>query len=82
MPNGGTGPYNSSLVYVTLGLNSLPPSIVLVNPKPPNNVTVLLDNFFGRQFTSMNDIKIHRPSGTFLFTDVEYVSIASFQRRS
>ena len=74
--NGGTGPYHSSLVLVTSGFGSLPPSVALVNPRSPNNVTVLLDNYYGRQFNSLNDIKIHRPSGSFLFTDVSYVSIA------
>ena len=73
MTNGGTGPYHSSLVLVTSGRDSLPPSVALVNPRSPNNVTVLLDNYFGRQFNSLNDIKIHRPSGNFLFTDVSYV---------
>ena len=76
--NGGTGPYHSSLLLTTSGQDSLPPSIALVNPRSPNNVTVLLDNYYGRQFNSLNDIKIHRPTGNFLFTDVECVSIASF----
>ena len=75
MTNGGTGPYHSSLVLTTSGRGPLPPSIALVNPKSPNNVTVLLDNFFGRQFNSLNDVKIHRPSGNFLFTDPECGSI-------
>ena len=47
MTNGGTGPYNGSLLVVTDGFGLLPPSVVLVNPKSPNNVTVLLDNFLG-----------------------------------
>lgn len=75
MTNGGTGPYHSSLVLITSGRGPLPPSIALVDPKSPNNVTVLLDNYYGRQFNSLNDIKIHRPSGNFFFTDVMYVSI-------
>jgi hypothetical protein len=33
---------------------------------------VLLNNFFGRQFNSLNDIKVH-PSGKLFFTDVVYV---------
>ncbi|KAG6883719.1 hypothetical protein C0992_008006, partial [Termitomyces sp. T32_za158] len=71
MTNGGTGPYNSSLLLVTSGRGSLPPSVALVNPKAPNNVTVLLDNFFARQFNSLNDIIVH-PSGKLFFTDVTY----------
>jgi hypothetical protein len=73
MTNGGTGPYNGSLLLITSGRGPLPPSIVLVNPKSPNNATVLLDNFFGRQFDSLNDIKVH-PSGKIFFTDVMCVT--------
>ncbi|KAJ3933060.1 MAG: D-lactonohydrolase-like protein [Lentinula lateritia] len=72
MTNGGTGPYNSSLLLVTSGRGSLPPSIVLVNPLPPYNATVLLDNYFGRQFVSLNDIKVHPTNGKLFFTDVDY----------
>ena len=73
MTNGGMGPYSSSLLLVTDGRDSLPPSVALVHPRLPNNVTVLLDNYYGRQFNSLNDIKIHRPSGNFLFINVECV---------
>lgn len=83
MTNGGTGPYKGKVLLVTSGRAELPPSIVLVDPHPPYNVTVLLDNFFGtplsvskhlthlgqgRQFNSLNDIKVH-PSGNIFFTD-------------
>ncbi|KAG6831539.1 hypothetical protein H0H92_009458 [Tricholoma furcatifolium] len=78
MTNGGTGPFNSSLVLITSGRGPRPPSIALVNPNAPNNVTVLLDNFFGRQFNSLNDIKIH-PSGKFFFTDVVYGFLNHFR---
>uniref|UniRef100_A0A8H7XJ86 SMP-30/Gluconolactonase/LRE-like region domain-containing protein n=2 Tax=Psilocybe cubensis TaxID=181762 RepID=A0A8H7XJ86_PSICU len=66
--NGGTGPFKGSLLFATRGRQNLPPALVLVNPTAPNNATVLLDNFFGRQFNSMNDLKIH-PSGNIFFTD-------------
>lgn len=72
MTNGGTGPFKSSLLLITSGRGPLPPSIALVNPNPPHNTTVLLDNYFGRQFNSLNDIKVH-PSGKLFFTDVVYV---------
>ncbi|KAG8215752.1 hypothetical protein J3R82DRAFT_7650 [Butyriboletus roseoflavus] len=49
MVNGGTGPYKGRLLFVTSGRALLPPSVVLVNPSPPYNTTVLLDNYFGRQ---------------------------------
>ncbi len=73
MTNGGTGPYKSSLLLITSGRGPLPPSIALVNPNPPHNVTVLLDNYFGRQFNSLNDIKVHPSSGKIFFTDVKFV---------
>ena len=76
MTNGGTGPYNGSLLLVTNGFGLLPPSVVLVNPKSPNNVTVLLDNFFGRQFNSIDDVKVH-PTGKIFFTDLTYVTSES-----
>jgi gluconolactonase len=68
MTNGGTGPYNGSLLLITSGWGSLPPSLVLVNPRSPYNTTVLLNNYYGRQFNSLNDGKIH-PSGKIFFTD-------------
>jgi gluconolactonase len=69
MTNGGTGPFGGNLLLINSGRGPLPPSIALVNPNPPHNATVLLDNFFGRQFNSLNDIKVH-PSGNIFFTDV------------
>ncbi|THH16198.1 hypothetical protein EW146_g4402 [Bondarzewia mesenterica] len=72
MTNGGTGPYRGNLLLITSGRGQRPPSIALVNPQEPHNATVLLDNFFGRQFNSLNDIKVHPTSGKFFFTDVIY----------
>ncbi|KAL0070748.1 hypothetical protein AAF712_001969 [Marasmius tenuissimus] len=78
MTNGGTGPFRGSLAFVTSGRGPRPPSVALVNPLPPYNATVLLDNFYGRQFNSLNDIKIH-PSGRFFFTDVSYGYVNDFR---
>ncbi|KAK0213033.1 calcium-dependent phosphotriesterase [Desarmillaria ectypa] len=72
MANGGTGPYNGSLLVVTSGRAYSPPSIVLINPHPPYDTTVLLDNFLGRQFNSLNDIKVHPLSRNMFFTDPTY----------
>jgi gluconolactonase len=74
MTNGGTGPYKSSLLLIASGRGPRPPTIALVNPNPPHNTTVLLDNYFGRQFNSLNDIKVH-PSGKIFFTDTMYLFI-------
>ena len=69
MVNGGTGPYKGNLLFVTSGRALLPPSIVLVNPSPPFNTTVLLDNFYGRQFNSLNDVKVLPGTDIMFFTD-------------
>ncbi|KAG9311270.1 calcium-dependent phosphotriesterase [Chiua virens] len=72
MVNGGTGPYKGNLLFVTSGRALLPPSIVLVDPNSPYNATVLLDNFFGRQFNSLNDIKVLPGTDIMYFTDPTY----------
>ncbi|KAI0320022.1 calcium-dependent phosphotriesterase [Amylostereum chailletii] len=72
MDNGGTGPYRGDLLLITSGRGNLPPSIVRVNPQSPFNATVLVDNFFGRQFNSLNDIKVHPTNGLIFFTDSSY----------
>jgi gluconolactonase len=69
MANGGTGPYKGNLLFVTSGRALLPPSIVLVNPNPPHNTTVLLDNFLGRQFNSLDDVKVLPGTDIIFFTD-------------
>ncbi|KDQ22634.1 hypothetical protein PLEOSDRAFT_1109731 [Pleurotus ostreatus PC15] len=70
--NGGSGPFRGSLLFVGNGLGPLPPAVTLVNPRHPHNVTVLLNNFFGRQFNSIDDVKIHPKNGKIFFTDVQY----------
>ncbi|KAG1764826.1 hypothetical protein EDD22DRAFT_978950 [Suillus occidentalis] len=72
MVNGGTGPYRGDLLFVTAGRALLPPSVVRVNPNPPYNATVLLDNLLGRQFNSLNDIKILPGTDIMFFTDPAY----------
>ncbi|KDQ51828.1 hypothetical protein JAAARDRAFT_184647 [Jaapia argillacea MUCL 33604] len=79
MTNGGTGTYYGNIILVTSGRALLPSSIALVNPSPPYNVTVILDNFFGRQFNSLNDVKVHKPSGNIFFTDTSYGYINHFR---
>ncbi len=78
MTNGGTGPFRDNLLLVNSGRGNLPPSITVVNPAAPHNVTVLLDNFIGRQFNSLNDIKVHPISKKLFFIDVTYVSRWAF----
>ncbi|KAF9451567.1 calcium-dependent phosphotriesterase [Macrolepiota fuliginosa MF-IS2] len=79
MTNGGTGPFNGNLILINSGRGSLPPSIALVNPKPPHNSTTLLNNYYGRQFASLNDVKVHPGSGKLFFTDTFYGFINQFR---
>lgn len=72
MTNGGT-PFRGELLFVNSGRGTLPANIARVNPHPPYNSTILLDNFFGRQFNSLNDVKIHPKSKAIFFTDCTYV---------
>ncbi|KAI0784000.1 D-lactonohydrolase-like protein [Irpex lacteus] len=79
MTNGGTGPFKDNLLLVNSGRGNLPPSITVVNPAAPHNVTVLRDNFIGRQFNSLNDIKVHPISKKLFFIDVTYGWLAHFR---
>jgi gluconolactonase len=79
MVNGGTGPYKGDLLFVTSGRALLPPSIVRVNPSPPYNDTVILDNFLGKQFNSLNDIKILPGTDIMFFTDPAYGWLSGFR---
>ncbi|EKM60577.1 uncharacterized protein PHACADRAFT_246592 [Phanerochaete carnosa HHB-10118-sp] len=79
MTNGGTGPFHGQLILVNSGRGQLPPNIALVNPASPNNATVILDNYFGRQFNSLNDVKIHRQTGMIFFTDTIYGFLNQFR---
>ncbi|PCH42931.1 calcium-dependent phosphotriesterase [Wolfiporia cocos MD-104 SS10] len=77
---GATGPYHSSLVLINMGrTGTAPSSLSLVNPLPPHNATIVLDNYFGREFNSVNDGKIHRQSGKIFFTDVTYGYLKGFR---
>ncbi|KAF9451568.1 calcium-dependent phosphotriesterase [Macrolepiota fuliginosa MF-IS2] len=79
MTNGGTGPFNGKLVFVNSGRGSLPPSVVLVDPKPPYTSKTLLNSYYGRQFDSLNDVKVHPGSGKLFFTDDYYGYINQFR---
>lgn len=72
MVNGGT-PFGKNILFVGSGRADLPPSLALVNPRPPYNSTMILDNINSRQFNSLNDAKLHPKSGAIFFTDTMQV---------
>ena len=65
MTNGGT-PFHHKLLLANSGRGDAASSplhtsnLALVEPSPPYNATVVLDNFFGRPFNSLNDLKVLR----------------------
>lgn len=58
---------------------NVPPALYIMNPEDPHNTTVLLNNFFGRQFNSLNDVAINPRSGDVYFTDVTYGYLQDFR---
>jgi hypothetical protein len=62
LPNGGTF-YDDKVLMVVQGYRlDVPSSIIAVNPKTLS-AKVLLNNFYGRPFNSMNDIAVLMKSG-------------------
>lgn len=47
----------------------------------PYNATVLLNNFYGRQFNSLNDVAVHPVTGDIYFTDTLYGFLQDFRPR-
>ncbi|KAL2198868.1 hypothetical protein P885DRAFT_32610 [Corynascus similis CBS 632.67] len=71
-PNGATN-YKGQLLFMGEGQGeAIAPAMYLMNPEPPYNTTVILDNFFGRQFNSLNDVSINPRNGEIYFTDPTY----------
>lgn len=78
MANGGTGPYKGNLIYMNQGRGDRPANIALINPYPPYNASIILDNFFGREFNALNDAKVHS-SGVIFFADPAYAYYQYFK---
>lgn len=72
MTNGAT-PYQERLLVVNSGRTAqFPPSLTIVDRFNLSNVQVLLNNVAGRQFNSLNDVKINLHRGSIYFTDASY----------
>ena len=74
--------------------DDIPSAIYYLNPVPPYNTTgefrsettisvdlipVLLNNYFGRQFNSLNDVAINPKTKEIYFTDVTYGYLQDFR---
>ncbi|KAK1969555.1 D-lactonohydrolase [Colletotrichum sublineola] len=71
-PNGGTN-YQGQIIFAGEGQGGrVPSALYLMNPLEPYNTTVLVNNYFGRQFNSLNDVVVSRRNGDIYFTDTQY----------
>ncbi|KAK7424595.1 hypothetical protein QQZ08_008605 [Neonectria magnoliae] len=78
-PNGGTN-YKGQIIFAGEGQGEdVPSALYLMNPKAPYNTTVLLNNYFGRQFNSLNDVAIHPSNNDLYFTDTLYGYLQDFR---
>ncbi|KAH8666310.1 D-lactonohydrolase [Xylariales sp. PMI_506] len=78
-PNGGTN-YKGQIIFAGEGQgDNIPSALYLMNPIEPYNTTVLVNNFFGRQFNSLNDLAIHPRNGDIYFTDTLYGYLQDFR---
>ncbi|KAH8716557.1 hypothetical protein HC256_005319 [Beauveria bassiana] len=78
-PNGGTN-YKGNILFVGNGMgNKTAPALYSVNPLPPYNATILINNFQGRQFNSLNDVAINPRNSHIYFTDPLYGYFQAFR---
>ncbi|KAI0420491.1 D-lactonohydrolase [Xylaria grammica] len=78
-PNGAVN-YKDNILFAAEGQGADKPSeLIIMNPREPYNTTVLLNNFFGRQFNSLNDIAIHPRNKDVYFTDPIYGLLQNFR---
>ncbi|KAL9045818.1 MAG: hypothetical protein Q9214_001206 [Letrouitia sp. 1 TL-2023] len=71
MPNGATAYNDTHILFCVFGHTDAPSTLSLWNPST-NESSVLLSSFYGRRFTSINDVRVKRDDGTIWFTDDWY----------
>lgn len=77
--NGATN-YRGQIVFTGEGQgNETAPALYLMNPREPYNTTVLVNNFAGRQFNSLNDVAVNPRNGELYFTDSLYGYLQDFR---
>ncbi|ODO08633.1 gluconolactonase [Cryptococcus wingfieldii CBS 7118] len=78
-PNGGTA-YRGKIIFAGEGQGSdIAPALYEMDPNEPYDTTVILNNFFGRQFNSLNDIAVNPRNKELYFTDVTYGYLQDFR---
>ncbi|ORY24012.1 evolved D-pantonohydrolase [Naematelia encephala] len=78
-PNGATN-WNGQIVFCAEGQgDEITTGLVLMNPLEPHNTTVLLNNYHGRQFNSLNDVVTNPRNHELYFTDTVYGHLQDFR---
>jgi gluconolactonase len=70
MPNGATRYGDDKVLVCSQGKNATGSSLYVLDPVT-GDISLLIDNWFGLNFNSLNDVVVH-PDGTILFTDPLY----------
>jgi len=70
--------YNDKILFCSQGDLATPSALVLVDPKTSES-TILLNNFHGRDFNSINDVVVHHARDEIWFTDPTYGAIQDFR---
>ena len=63
--------YKDSILYCSQGNLTTPSGLVLVDPVSKKTET-LINNYHGREFSSVNDVVVHHETGDIWFTDPTY----------
>ncbi|WVO16657.1 hypothetical protein L204_104337 [Cryptococcus depauperatus] len=78
-PNGATI-YRDRIIFAGEGQGAnVPPALYMLDPNEPYDTTIILNNFFGRQFNSLNDISVNPRNKELYFTDVTYGWLQEFR---
>ncbi|WRT63673.1 uncharacterized protein IL334_000596 [Kwoniella shivajii] len=78
-PNGGTN-FRGKIVYTAEGQgNDIPPALYLIDPNNHDNTTVIMNNFYGRQFDSLNDVAVNPRNHELYFTDGPFGWVQAFR---
>ncbi|GAP91938.1 putative evolved d-pantonohydrolase protein [Rosellinia necatrix] len=78
-PNGAIN-YKGQILFAAEGQGAYKTTeLIIMNPREPYNTTVLLNNYFGRQFNSLNDIAINPRNKDVYFTDPIYGYLQEFR---
>ncbi|WVR04707.1 hypothetical protein IAU60_001718 [Kwoniella sp. DSM 27419] len=78
-PNGGTN-FRGKIVFTGEGQGEdIPSGLYLLDPNPPYETKVILNNYYGRQFNSLNDVAVNPRNKQLYFTDVTYGYLQNFR---